>query len=166
MASTNYDSKDNNKKENNRRVMAHKKYLMLAVGSVIITVTFISIIMISTSNQIPEAEASDFASLAILRWGAEPQNPKLPVQHLSTYSIETSNSKTAQIISIENNRYDPRLRDQSSLQVSLSKAEALAIIQTIPFTYHDYETLSGYDIHSANIEVDGKYYQVVLTISK
>lgn len=106
------------------------------------------------------------ASLTIGRLPEMPNNPKLPLQHVDSATIRSNNPGLFQILSELDRSFDENAAIHYSTKMTISRSDAASLLDTIPFTYYDPNTVPGGDIHSTNIEINGKYYGIVLLVPK
>ncbi|MGI0016953.1 MAG: hypothetical protein ACREBU_26320, partial [Nitrososphaera sp.] len=105
------------------------------------------------------------AGVKIDRYEGEPKNTLLPVQHVTLSSL-SSESKIIDMINRVDASFDPRAQTHQSESIKITSSQARVLLQLIPFTYHDLESYPDYEVHSTNIELDGKYYLVIVSVPK
>ncbi|MGH9879237.1 MAG: hypothetical protein ACRD5H_16525 [Nitrososphaerales archaeon] len=106
------------------------------------------------------------ASLIIGRFPEKPNNPKLPLQNLDAATLQVNNPGLLLILSDVDRSFDENQSIHTSKRMVVSRAEATLLLNTVPFTYYDPNTIPGGTGYSANIEIDGKYYGIVLVVPK
>lgn len=110
-------------------------------------------------------ELSEMGILEMTREQGERHNPNLPTQHIDVNSLNTNNPVIHYMTGV-NKYYHPYDTYNSALRFAIDKTSAIEILHTIPFKYHNSKTQPGYDMYSTIMEVDGKYYFVILGVPK
>ncbi len=162
-----HDSKNNNSENRFMSLKLRGVYLLalgIAAGAVF---TVFAIIELSSKDSISQAvEISDMAGLSIGRYAGKPTNDLRPLQNVDLSSVAVSSPRIQEFISQVDISYNPESSYTPSAEFVITRAEALALLQAIPFTYHDSDTIANRDVYSTDIEINGKYYGVVVIIPK
>jgi len=154
-------TKRNNNLESNNNALKRKYFLLgLAILCTIMVVYF----AFNNGNVLRDVEASD-AVLIIGKYSGKPNHPDLPVQHMLSESIK-ANARLTEFLSKIDTSFDSRNEFNTSQRFIIGSTEAREILQLIPFKYHDPETFPGYDAYSTDIEINGNYYGIIVSIPK
>ena len=162
------NQKDRHKKTNYRLALTslvHKRSFLIPIAAISVIAIASVILVANYQSPLPTAEAAD-AGLSITRWASKPNNPTLPLRNV-TDLIRADDTRFKQFVSAVDSRFDPRIGEKNlASEFAIGGQEGLLLKQLIPFTYHDSDTFPEHDVYSTFIELDGKYYLVVLSLPK
>lgn len=154
-------TKRNNNFGNHNNVLRRKHFLF---GLAIFGTIMLAYFALNSGKVLQEVEASD-SVLIIGKYSGKPNHPDLPVQHMLSESL-TVNTRVMGFLSKVDASFDSRNEFNTSQRFIIGSIEARQILQYIPFKYHDSETFPEYDAYSTDIEINGNYYGIILSIPK